>query len=295
MDVIPVFIAVTGNYPGRQQLKNYTSVSDTEEGFLAFRDDLERLTRETGPFPKAIVIPSLDHGQPDTDRVLFEDYKDFWGCVMYDCSNFPLAENRKRTARFVKEHGNDYIIEGCVDEIIESGEECLSQLTKPVDAKKFMEETRVDLIVANLGTEHRATKTSLHYNSGLAEEISTIVGHKLVLHGTSSLSESELKNLRKDGIAKVNIWTVLETSVACKILEETIKNVGHILPIELIKQLVEEKQLGSKALNHNKCSQTLRYMTEVYRRDKLKIPVISKIVTKYFVSFGYSCLLLEED
>ena len=33
---IPLFIAATANYSGRQQLKNYTTLASTKEGFLAF-------------------------------------------------------------------------------------------------------------------------------------------------------------------------------------------------------------------------------------------------------------------
>lgn len=83
---VAVFIAATGNYHGRQQLKNYTSMNSTEEGFLAFRDDLIRMTRKGGAFERVNVIASLDHGQPELDNYLFEEGKGFWGCVMLECS-----------------------------------------------------------------------------------------------------------------------------------------------------------------------------------------------------------------
>ncbi|MFH1614460.1 MAG: hypothetical protein ABIG61_05185 [Planctomycetota bacterium] len=79
---ITVYIAAMGNYYGRQQLKNYTSLDNTWEGFLAFKRDIERLCRKDGPFQNVQVIPSLDHGQPELDDELFEKGRDFWGCVV---------------------------------------------------------------------------------------------------------------------------------------------------------------------------------------------------------------------
>ena len=207
---VTIYIAVTANYPGRQQLKNYTSLDSIEEGFWAFRSDLQRLGRAGGPFNNVNIIPSLDHGQPKLDDWLFEEGKGFWGCVMYDCSTWPMNENRKMTGEFVNRHKNEYIIEGCVDEITESGSGDM-KLTNSQDAKKFLDETGVDLIVVNLGTEHRATTAQLRYHSDIAKNIYAQSGYKLVLHGTSSLSQQDLQVLRYDGIAKVNIWTVLET------------------------------------------------------------------------------------
>ena len=187
LDSIPLYIAVTGNYHGRTQLANYTSQNSTEEGFYAFRNDIERLGRDDGPFPKVGIIPSLDHGQPEEDEFLFEQGKDFWGCVMYDCSTSPLAENRKKTTTFVKQHRDDYLIEGCVDEIVESGETDKMQLTDPAQAKTFLAETNVDLMVVNLGTEHRATASELKYHGDLARDISAIVGNNLVLFSSTGL------------------------------------------------------------------------------------------------------------
>jgi fructose/tagatose bisphosphate aldolase len=294
LEAVVVFIAVTGNYPGRQQLKNYTSLGSIEEGFIAFRSDLERLARADGPFANVLVIPSLDHGQCDDDEFLFEKGKDFWGCVMYDCSGLSLDENRKRTGEFVNRHKDDYIIEGCVDKIVESGETDKMQLTDPEQAKVFLEETGVDLMVVNLGTEHRATRSELKYHGELARQISSAVGNKLVLHGTSSLTDDDLPKLAYDGICKVNIWAVLETQAAQNMAHAHIRNIGRILSGEQIQALFEDGWLGKKAVEHSrKYGPALEYMTEVYRRNELKVPIISRLVEQYFLAFGYEKLSLQ--
>lgn len=289
---IPLYIAVTANYHGRKQLANYTSQNNTKEGYLAFRSDIERLGRADGPFPKVTIIPCLDHGQPESDKFLFEEGRDFWGCVMYDCSSLPLSENRKKTAAFVKEHKHDYIIEGCVDEIVESGESDKIQLTDPEQAKIFLEETGVDLMVANLGTEHRATASQIKYHGELAKEISSLVGNKLVLHGTSSLADEDLSELANDGICKVNIWTILETDTTKAMMQTLLKNIGSVLSKSAVDELVKEGWLGNTATSHaQKNSPHLDFLTELYRRGEIKIPVISGLVEKYFESFNYKKLV----
>ncbi|MEN6384380.1 MAG: class II fructose-bisphosphate aldolase [Phycisphaerales bacterium] len=288
LNSVAVYIAATGNYHGRQQLKNYTSLDRTEEGFMAFRNDLERLARVNGPFNNVQVIPSLDHGQPKLDEFLFEEGRGFWGCVMYDCSTRPLDENRRMTADFVIKHRDDYVIEGCVDEINESGTGGMN-LTGPENAKRFLEETGVDLVVVNVGTEHRATKADIRYRSDIAKKIYELVGYKLVLHGTSSLSQQDLCNLRHDGIAKVNIWTVLETRGAQLLLRNMIENIGRIIPDDYAKDMFEKGLIGKAAFdNAAKYQQQLGYMVEVYRRNEIKVPVIKELIEKFLEAFYFS-------
>ncbi len=283
---VAIFVAATGNYPGRQQLKNYTSLDTTEEGFLAFRDDLMRMTRKQGAFEQVYVIASLDHGQPGLDEYLFEGGKGFWGCVMYDCSTMPLKENQAKVAEFVRKNSRRYIVEGCVDEITESGEGGM-KLTDPDDAQCYLEQTAVDLIVVNLGTEHRATAAELRYRSDLAKKIYEKVGFKLVLHGTSSLSRSDLTSLRQDGIAKVNIWTVLETKTSQKMMIELLSQLNKILPQAAIIELVQKGLLGSAFHDASAMKPELKYLTEVYRRTLIKVPSVAEMVMEFMQAFGY--------
>ncbi len=281
-----IFVAATGNYHGRQQLKNYTSLGDTEEGFLAFRDDLRRLTRTHGAFEQVCVIASLDHGQPGFDEFLFEEGKGFWGCVMYDCSTMALEENRAKVAEFVRKNSRHYIVEGCVDEITESGHGAM-KLTDPEDAERYLKETGVDLMVVNLGTEHRATAAELRYRSDIAGKIYKKVGFKLVLHGTSSLSHGDLTSLRNDGIAKVNIWTVLETKTGQNLAVELITQLKKILPQPRITELIKKGLLGSVFDALPSAKPELQYLTEVYRRTCIKVPSVAGMVEEFMQAFGY--------
>ena len=84
-----------------------------------------------------------------------------------------------------------------------------SDLTTPEKAIKYLNQSRVDFIVANLGTEHRANSADLNYHDDMARQFSKLTRKKLVLHGTSSVGIDQIKNLFTNGIVKVNIYPVL--------------------------------------------------------------------------------------
>jgi fructose-bisphosphate aldolase class II len=68
----------------------------------------------------------------------------------------------------------------------------------------------VDILVANLGTEHRASAATLRYHGDLARAITQRIGPKLCLHGASSVAPDQLQGLFADGVRRVNLWTALE-------------------------------------------------------------------------------------
>lgn len=283
---VAIYIAVTGNYHGRQQLRNYTSLDNTWEGYLAFKSDIERLCRKNGPFPNVNVIPSLDHGQPEIDSDIIDKGRNFWGCVMFDCSTLPLDDNRRMVKDFVKKYRDYFVIEGCVDEITESGQGGM-KLTDPDQAKRYMEETGTDLIVANLGTEHRVTGDKKKYRGDIARQIYERIGYRIVLHGTSCLTGDDIVKLPSDGIAKVNIWTILETKTTQQMLVNMIRHAEDILPAQTISELVDKGLLGNIFSETAVADPKLEYLTEVYRRNQIKVPEISQAVYDFMKVFGY--------
>ena len=56
-------------------------------------------------------------------------------------------------------------IEGACDEIVDATGDVHNDMTTPEKAKSYIDETGVDMIVANLGTEHRASGKDLKYHS----------------------------------------------------------------------------------------------------------------------------------
>ena len=130
-----------------------------------------------------------------------------------------------------------------------------------------------------LGTEHRASAADLKYHGDLAREISKLTGPKLVLHGTSSVGNDQVKFLFNDGIAKVNIWTILERNTAPVLFEDMVRNASKITGTDKTEAMVKTGLLGENADRNSKAS--LSHYTTVYRQD-IVFREMKKIVLDYF-------------
>lgn len=286
---VPVILSFTARYPERQQLVNYTPFADPVEGFLALRDDALRLARKGGKFENVMVFAHLDHGQPDADNDLFEMGKGFVSSVMYDCSALPLEENIARTKKFKEQHRADYLVEAIVDEIAMSGSQPL-QLTDPARAKAYVDETGVDVIVPNVGTEHQSTYIPAKYHRERARAIRDAIGHKMVLHGSSSLSKEEVRRIGEDGIIKLNIWTTFEKTAGQRLAKDTIQNLPGILTQHDIDVLIEEGRLGEFFRACPPARPSLKFLTEVHRRNEIFFPTVKEMMKEYMRLLGYASL-----
>jgi len=285
---LPVTVAATGDYHFRDQLRRYSCSPDIREGFLAFQDDLRRLSRPDGPYPRVAAIAQLDHGQPDRDQGLFAAGVGFWGTVMYDASRLPLEENMAATRAFRREHERDYVVEGIVDEVPESGLTPAGEsLTDPEAAARYQRETGVELLVVNLGTEHRAMREPRRYHPERAQEIARRVGRRLVLHGASSLDRGELGRLAGDGIVKVNVWTILEREAGAAIAEEAIRERARMIPGERLAALEAELGLPRTAPG---AGPELAYVTDAHRRREILFPTVCRLVREHLEALGYGRL-----
>jgi len=136
----------------------------------------------------------------------------------------------------------------------------------------------VDFIVANLGTEHRASFANLKYHGDLAQQISKLTGPKLVLHGVSSVGNNQVKNLFTDGIAKANIWTIMERDSSPVLFEEMVRNASRIIGKDRTETMIESGLLGKNVSRSDNAS--LSHYTTVYRQD-IVFEEIKKIVLAY--------------
>ncbi len=275
---LPVTIGITNQYSHRSQSVYYTHTRQWDIGLKLFLADISVLTSKGSPFEKLNVMIHLDHTQWDADKPLLEWDMNMFSMIMYDASALPFDENIKYTASFVESRGKDIVIEGACDEIVDATGDERSDLTSPEQAIKYLTMTGADFIVANLGTEHRASAADLKYHGNLAREISRLTGPKLVLHGTSSVGNEQIKNLFSDGIAKVNIWTILERNTAPVLFEDMVQNASKVTGKEKAEKLYADGLLGPASERNSKSS--LSHYTTVYRQDII-FSGMKKIVTAY--------------
>ena len=118
-------------------------------------------------------------------------------------------------------------------------------------AAKFISSTGVDVIVPNVGTEHRATADQVKYNSQRAKQISAEVGKVLCLHGTSSVNPDDLPKLPKDGFVKINIYTTLAVKGGQALTRQVLGDLGNIFDENQLNELIQSGILGKEVLSEN--------------------------------------------
>ena len=274
-DKVPVTLAITNQYDHRSQSVNYTCTRRWDIGLKLFRSDLEIVSQV---FPNVDVLIHLDHAQHDTDAEMLESDLSMYSSVMYDASSLPMEENIKKTKAYVQRKGHELLIEGACDEIVDATGEARCEITDADKCERYKRETGVDVVVANLGTEHRASGQDLHYYSDAAKAIKTKIGPRICLHGTSSVSNDQIAKLFDDGICKVNIWTAMERDASPVLTEWTVKNAAKCGGPKLEQKLIEEGYLTESSKTGDRAS--LQHFTTTARQEII-FEEMKKIVRGY--------------
>ncbi len=279
---VPVIIGITNNYPDRPQAVYHTHSRHWPTGMRLFLREMEVLAGPESPYAGLPVMIHLDHIQWDRDAGLLEWDMGAFSSIMYDASGLPLSENMRRTAAFVREHGREIVIEGACD-MISPVAAHNAGLTGAEDARLYLNSTGVDVIVANLGTEHRSARAAIRYDGRRAREITERLGRGcLCLHGASSVPPEHLGNLFNDGIRRVNIWTALERESSAVLLREMLRHATGIAGRENVRRLKEEEWLGSAVAAEGEAS--VDFCTTTYRQG-IVFTVMKELIKKYLGYF----------
>ena len=261
---LPIIVAITNNYDHRAQSTYYTHTKQWQIGIKLFMADLHVLAESGSPYEHLRIMIHLDHIQFDADEQLLNWDMSRFSSIMFDASKVPFNDNIRLTREFVEKEGHQIVIEGACDEIVDASGAVRSELTTPENADLFLKGTGADLIVANLGTEHRASGKDLQYYSEQAIRIKEKIGSRIVLHGTSSVSSEKITHLFNDGVCKVNIWTALERDTSPALLQDMAAHACQIAGAEITDELKKEGLLGP--MSPGDCKASIDYFTTAYRQ-----------------------------
>ncbi len=153
-------------------------------------------------FPDAIFAVHLDHGDEATCMDCINS--GFYSSVMIDASAEPFEKNIAITKRVVDAaHAKGIVVEaelgklGGVEEHV-SVAEADAKLTDPAQAEEFVKKTGCDSLACAIGTSHGAFKFTgkqgLHFDV-IKEIASRLPGFPLVMHGSSSVPEDEVRRV----------------------------------------------------------------------------------------------------
>ena len=154
----------------------------------------------------------LDHGK-NLDTVK-RCVKSGFTSIMLDGSSKPFNENVKSSLQAKKISGGIPIeleigaLAGKEDYV----EEKKARYTSPEEAMRFYRLTKPDALAVSIGNSHGWSEKKLKLNFKLLKEISSEIPTPLVLHGSSGVSDSQIKRAVKLGIRKINMDTQLRKS-----------------------------------------------------------------------------------
>lgn len=213
IDNVPVAIAMTYNYKHMPQAQRITYDGNPRLGFLSMMCHLKVLSDDPkSPYYHVQVLPHLDHADPVHDNWPLTKGTEYLASVMFDAQKFPLRDNIKLTREYVRNYKTKVYIEGIMDELNVSVADAKSFEhinNYPERALHYVNETGIDFLVADLGTEQQSihVKTNVYLKQRARDIQKLLADRILVLHGTSCLSNEELMSLSDDGILRVNMWT----------------------------------------------------------------------------------------
>jgi len=249
---LPIIPAWTSRYPPRSQMVMVSACGNPRLGHRLFFSDLDVFSGPDSPYRQLRIMPHLDHAFPWLDADVLIEWADKFASVMCDASEKPLDENIRITAEYVRKVRGKVVVEGAVDEVPDSARSANGigrDYTLPEQARRFLKETGVDIIVPNVGTEHRATDTMAHYNAAAAKAISAAVGSIMCLHGSSSVPHETLALLPAHGFVKVNVYTTLAVHGGQALARNVVSNLARIFDKGQLQEWIARGVLGSAVLD----------------------------------------------
>ena len=168
---------------------------------------------------RSLSVPSclLFNESPDFDWVT-EAIELGFGLVMYTDEEVSVEEQVERVRAIVERaHRKGVAVEGELTPLSGVGGELsaapkLNRLDDPEVARSFVERTQVDAFAVNLGQVHVHGRSMIQLNLARLRELREKITVPLVLHGATSISQSDLKDAIQLGVRKINVGSVLKRS-----------------------------------------------------------------------------------
>ncbi|MCL2162851.1 MAG: class II fructose-bisphosphate aldolase family protein [Oscillospiraceae bacterium] len=175
------------------------------------------------------VINHLDHSNSIELCKLAVDAG--YHSVMIDASMYSLEENIERVVEVVSyAHNNGVLVEAEIGRILGKSNEGNYQgedyLVSVADAVKLAERTGVDSLAVGIGTAHGFYKEEPKINIQRLREVNDAVSIPLVLHGGTGVPPETIRSCIKNGIAKVNVGTLLHATYINELRKQLVSYQG---------------------------------------------------------------------
>ena len=182
------------------------------------------------------IVLHLDHCK--SEDLIIRAIQAGFTSVMYDGSSLANSDNIGVTSKIAKiAHAAGVTVEAELGYVPaeDTGEFVPEdQLTKPEEAKEFVEKTDCDALAVAVGTIHGnyIGKPKIYHDR--LKEIAKIISVPLVLHGGSGNTEEDFELAIDEGISKININTEISNAAVTQ-LKEIFRNdfSGHLSSLSI--------------------------------------------------------------
>jgi fructose-bisphosphate aldolase class II len=234
-----------------QDVPVIVGVSEGERKFLGVRQisAVVKRLREEYDFP---IFLNADHTHSLAGAV--EAAKAGFDWIVFDVSTLPLEENIRQTKTAVetlKAIRPEILVEGEIGDIGSGSEihdavpDLRKGLTSPVEAKQFVEQTKIDTLAPAVGNMHGMIKSMVAGETKKRLDIERIRAIKeqthvfMTLHGASATDDDDLGRAIAAGITVVHINT--EVRIAWRHgLERALEKLpGEIVPYKLLPPVID--------------------------------------------------------
>jgi fructose-bisphosphate aldolase class II len=225
--------------------------SEGERRFMGVRQvaAMVKSLREEYDFP---IFLNADHTHSLPSAV--EAAKAGFDWIVFDLSALPFDENIRQTKAAVEELNAlrpDILVEGEIgdigsgSQIHDAAPDLQKGLTTPADAKRFVEETRVDTLAPAVGNMHGMLKSMVAGKVRKRLDIQRIRAIKaeapifMTLHGASGTDDDDLREAIAAGITVVHINTEVRLAWRRGLDSALADQPNEIVPYKILPQVVD--------------------------------------------------------
>jgi fructose-bisphosphate aldolase class II len=173
-----------------------------------------------------------------------------YDAVIFDGAKLPFEENATATKKclgYAKKKNPKIIFEAELGYIGQSSQVLSAvpqgiQLTDPSEAKRFVDETGIDMLAPAVGNFHgmlegdrEFTLSAKKINPKRIKEISIVTGLPLVLHGGSGQGDDEVRAAIKAGCAIVHVNTELRIAYRTGLMKSLSLDPDQVAPYKYMK------------------------------------------------------------
>lgn len=175
--------------------------------------------------------------------------------ILFDGSKLPMEENIKQTKEavsIVKSINPNALVEGEIgyigssSEIVDEVPKESLVLTTPQEAKRFVDETGVDVLAPAVGNMHGLLKSMLtgethkKINIELIAKIKEVTGKFMTLHGGSGTADEDFVKAVKAGMTIIHVNTEIRVAWRKGVEDGLKQNPQEVAPYKILPSAVTE-------------------------------------------------------